>query len=336
MKNLFDYATKELSQDAFLRWLFENHNCENEKVKQVCEKLLGKFTGIKDFDIQKVSQLQTKAQLYKIDILVDFKYEDKVFCIAIEDKVFSEEHTGQLARYEQSINIYSDELKRIHKCSEVFIKKIYYKTAKLSPTESKRVGWDIFDITNIYDIFNGIEKTGSEVLDYYIEHIKSLNKLFVDYKDVPINEWCKNFLIFTNYSDENIKKYCDSFYINHYRSRVYQGKYAETFIQKSLPNNLTAELGLFFRDWGTTAWIKIWDTNKGWKNPFTRMQEFQNLTFEKSKLNWINKKYKNRVKIVKKKFTEELTYEELNAWLENCLKDYFEFCGNVAIIPNLG
>ena len=25
MKNLFDYATKELSQDAFLRWLFENY-----------------------------------------------------------------------------------------------------------------------------------------------------------------------------------------------------------------------------------------------------------------------------------------------------------------------
>ena len=24
MKNIFDYATRELSQDAFLRWLFEN------------------------------------------------------------------------------------------------------------------------------------------------------------------------------------------------------------------------------------------------------------------------------------------------------------------------
>ena len=26
MENLFDYATKELSQDAFLRWLFESWN----------------------------------------------------------------------------------------------------------------------------------------------------------------------------------------------------------------------------------------------------------------------------------------------------------------------
>lgn len=51
MKNLFDFATKELSQDAFLRWLFENYNCENEDVKKVCEKILSEFTGIKDFDI---------------------------------------------------------------------------------------------------------------------------------------------------------------------------------------------------------------------------------------------------------------------------------------------
>ena len=35
MKNLFDYATKELSQDAFLRWLFENHDCENEEVVEI-------------------------------------------------------------------------------------------------------------------------------------------------------------------------------------------------------------------------------------------------------------------------------------------------------------
>ena len=46
MKNLFDYATKELSQDAFLRWLFENYNCKNEKVRQVCRKLFNKFKRI--------------------------------------------------------------------------------------------------------------------------------------------------------------------------------------------------------------------------------------------------------------------------------------------------
>ena len=44
MKNLFDFANKELSQDAFLRWLFENYNCENEKVRKTCERVFNKFT----------------------------------------------------------------------------------------------------------------------------------------------------------------------------------------------------------------------------------------------------------------------------------------------------
>ena len=44
MKNLFDYATKELSQDAFLRWLFENYNCENESAKNAFRKLFDSFT----------------------------------------------------------------------------------------------------------------------------------------------------------------------------------------------------------------------------------------------------------------------------------------------------
>ena len=44
MENLFDYATKELSQDAFLRWLFENYNCENESVKNAFRKLFDSFT----------------------------------------------------------------------------------------------------------------------------------------------------------------------------------------------------------------------------------------------------------------------------------------------------
>ena len=48
MKNLFDYATKELSQDAFLRWLFENYNCENESVKNACRKLFDSFTENKN------------------------------------------------------------------------------------------------------------------------------------------------------------------------------------------------------------------------------------------------------------------------------------------------
>ena len=69
MKNLFDYATKELSQDAFLRWLFENYNCENDSVKKACRKLFDSFTDNK-FKNKTITELTTVAQWKNIDISI--------------------------------------------------------------------------------------------------------------------------------------------------------------------------------------------------------------------------------------------------------------------------
>ncbi len=63
MKNIFDYATKELSQDAFLRWFLESDIDDSGK------KLLSAFTGLES---NKISNIHTKAQIKKIDILVEF------------------------------------------------------------------------------------------------------------------------------------------------------------------------------------------------------------------------------------------------------------------------
>ena len=59
MKNLFDYATKELSQDAFLRWLFESgfdKKCENESVRNASRTLFNIFTKneFKDKEIKAI------------------------------------------------------------------------------------------------------------------------------------------------------------------------------------------------------------------------------------------------------------------------------------------
>ena len=44
MKNLFDFATRELSQDAFLRWLLENYN--DHELKDAAGDLLQELCGI--------------------------------------------------------------------------------------------------------------------------------------------------------------------------------------------------------------------------------------------------------------------------------------------------
>ena len=176
MKNLFDYATKELSQDAFLRWLFENYNCENEKVRQVCQSVLGSFVGRDDFDINQVQELRTFSQWKKIDILVVFKYKTDCYCIVIEDKTYSEEHE-QLKNYNNQVENYVAWLKNNYKDCIVHLKQIFFKPMIVVEEEADRVrkaNWDIFDIEEIHKIFSQFDDTDSDILNDYIKHIEKI------------------------------------------------------------------------------------------------------------------------------------------------------------------
>jgi hypothetical protein len=176
MKNLFDYATKELSQDAFLRWLFENYNCEDKDVCLQAKKLIGSFLGIDNLEVEEISELKTYSQWRKVDILLRFKYGDKLFCIAIEDKTYTEEHE-QLKNYNKSLEEYVNWLKKEYSNSNIVVKKVFYKTAKLSSDEIERVkgnGWEVFDIDKIYPLFSTNYNIENNILNDYIKHIQEI------------------------------------------------------------------------------------------------------------------------------------------------------------------
>ena len=128
MKNLFDYATKELSQDAFLRWLFENYNCKNEKVRQVCRKLFNKFTS-DELDFSKIENLTTMAQWKNIDVSIWFTILDEDYLIVIEDKTTTEEHK-QLQNYNKKIQEHLDWLIKNNQRPIKKVYKVFYKTAE--------------------------------------------------------------------------------------------------------------------------------------------------------------------------------------------------------------
>lgn len=198
MKNLFDYATKELSQDAFLRWLFENYNCENESVKKASRKLFDSFTENK-FKDKTITELTTVAQWKNIDISIWFKIDGIEQLIVIEDKTGSGIHDDQLARYEKEITGHNDfwrnegnrkryNIERyIEKGGNVF--KVFYKTNIIDEWEAKHtesLGWKTYDIYSIYNLFKDIE-TDNEVLGYYIEYIKKIHS--AANRDGKPSEW---------------------------------------------------------------------------------------------------------------------------------------------------
>lgn len=175
-ENLFNYATKELSQDAFLRWLFESYKSENENVVKVVRHLLKEFAGI---DENEEIKLHTLAQWNHIDVTVWVEIKNKEnHVIAIEDKTLSGVGENQLTKYNNYLKglVKKDGL-------EYIPHKVFYKTYMVIEDESEKVdaaGWEMYDLDRIVDLYSEFKQTGSEILDDYLEHIRNIRKCLND------------------------------------------------------------------------------------------------------------------------------------------------------------
>lgn len=172
MKNLFDYARKELSQDGFLSWLFENYNCDEDvQLKAASNNILKKFCGIEDDE--KIADLITYRQFHKIDIAVRITTDKRIICLYVEDKALSQIHNDQLKRYNEIIAKFA-----LPECGESSLPqdncKVYYKTDEISASELnivKRDGWVPYDIHSACEIFRQYSGSDNLILGQYIEHI---------------------------------------------------------------------------------------------------------------------------------------------------------------------
>ena len=308
MKNLFDYATKELSQDAFLRWLFENYDCENQAVKKTCEKIFRKIT--KDqIDFSDITDLTTKAQWKYIDVSVWFKYKGEKYLIVIEDKTYSNEHS-QLKTYNDSIE----------QCAELFkgVYKLFYKTAQIDTAEHKSIddaGWTVFDINDIYNLFYDISDTGSEILDGYAEHVKKTYKYFYKFEQLNFrNDWLWNNAVFQAYST---KKWGSG------HTSCYNGIYVYSWINEKF-KRFKIELLFEFRHWEIVAKIQYWK-NENEKYDIQLLKDYlRGLTIYEPFTHKTHYGNKRLARIVK--FPEDKdffnSYEEFDKWINECGQSY--------------
>ena len=171
MKNLFDYATKELSQDAFLRWLFENY--DDAEAGIAASRLLGKLCSFQQGE--KIESLETQAQWCRIDISVWMTTSfGRKIALFIEDKTFSDEHS-QLTVYDGHIDKIKDR--------EVY--KVFYKTDLLNDEEKGRIAaananndvdWVQFGIEDIFSFFSEYKSSDIMILAQYSQHIEKIYK----------------------------------------------------------------------------------------------------------------------------------------------------------------
>lgn len=174
MENLFNYATKELSQDAFLMWLIANYNCEEDKqLKNASRKFICKLFEINNFDINENDILNAKVypQENKIDIyaIIDIKGKGK-YGIFIEDKTSSFEH-NQLVKYNKNI----ENIKNSDKLD--YVLKIFYKSHLIDNEERKRINdakWKEFSFDEIYNFFGKYMDVNNIILSQYANYVINL------------------------------------------------------------------------------------------------------------------------------------------------------------------
>ena len=168
--NIFDFATSELSQDAFICWCLNWLNYEDSELRALAVDLLKEFG---EEDVSDNQEILIKRQFKKSDILVVLKGLNRVYII--EDKVHSSESKDQIKKYKE-------EIRKEYKNSE--IKTVYFK-----------IGFHFSSDKNVEadKIITG--KMFKEILDSYYEYlVRKLNDYknmenYLEYELIPNERW---------------------------------------------------------------------------------------------------------------------------------------------------
>ena len=186
--NIFEIATKELSQDAFITWLLkwaddscknldeDLHQCGKEFVSALIKKQNPNFS-------ESINKVEAKRQKEKIDVWAEVN--DK-YLIIIEDKINGGQHSDQLTRYKE---IAEEKWNGNNKEKPICI---YLKTGNESEKSFKTAeekGYSIFNRKDFIDLFDKFEQIKNNIFVDFKDRMSQIEGLTNRYKTEKINEW---------------------------------------------------------------------------------------------------------------------------------------------------
>ena len=164
--NIFDYATSELSQDAFICWLVAHVNCDDDPELQECARdfvamlynLHHESEQVSGSEVASVANL--KQQHLHTDVYFDAVIKGETVSFIVEDKTGTSHHSGQLRRYLDGIGkegTARDELLGV-----------YFKTGYMFPedTDAADHGFALFDLEALNTFLQGRDCTNRIYRDY--------------------------------------------------------------------------------------------------------------------------------------------------------------------------
>lgn len=183
--NLFEYATSELSQDAFICWLASYAHEEAEKdaaLNECARKMLEVF--VPEFEGKNFKLLDVERQVDNVDVLLTVECEEKIYKIIVEDKTYTSEHDNQLNRY-------VDRLAKKHEENTVIVKGVYYKTGFQSDLSSvEDAHYEIISREKMLNLMQQyVDKTNNQIFISYFNYWNSKQNLVETFKTLPVIDW---------------------------------------------------------------------------------------------------------------------------------------------------
>lgn len=188
--NIFNFATSELSQDAFICWCLNWLNYKDSELRDLAVDLLKAFGEESISDNQEII---IKRQFKKVDIFVVLKGLNRVYII--EDKVHSSESKDQIGGYKRKIKeLGKDEKKDLGIDENIEVKTVYFKTGfHFSPDKNVKAN-KIITGKMFKEILEKY-RNKNEILDSYYEYlVRKLNDYknmenYLEYELIPNERW---------------------------------------------------------------------------------------------------------------------------------------------------
>ena len=181
--NLFNYATSELSQDAFLCWLasYALEDAEPDDTLRSCAReMLELF--VPEFNGHPFTLTDVERQVWHIDVLLTAELAGTTYKIIVEDKTNTREHSEQLMRYKGEIQ------KKFPGCIPC---GVYYKTGFQSDLSAvHKAKYQYVFLEKMLDLLGRyVEKTDSQILRDYYGYWNTYLENARRYRELPPAEW---------------------------------------------------------------------------------------------------------------------------------------------------
>lgn len=186
--NIFDIATKELHQDAFIAWLLQYSDKQYENIDLLLNKCGREFitkliqAKIPDFK-EEIISVDAGRQWDNIDVWA--KINNK-YLIIIEDKTFSSFHSDQLERYQKFAKSWCLKNNYLEPIC------IYLKTgndSKLNLSKVTDKGYSIFQRLDFLEILNKYKDCDNNIFLDYHQRLKKLEKVNGQFEQKIIGDW---------------------------------------------------------------------------------------------------------------------------------------------------